>query len=88
MTSKPKYYAEEIVDAVNHGQPDAYAVLRHSETHQLCLIYMGRFLPLAHFEMDFQREGGEPLRRPQTLCSGNWFFTPIRIYQQVLASHF
>ena len=61
MTSKPKkYYAEEIVDAVNHGQPDAYAVLRHPETHQLCLIYMGRFLPLAHFEMDFQREDGEP----------------------------
>ena len=45
------YRAREIIDAINAGQPDVYAVMRNPNTHQLCLIYMRRYLPLARFEM-------------------------------------
>ena len=53
------YRAREIIDAINAGQPDVYAVMRNPNTHQLCLIYMRRYLPLARFEMSLQRDDGE-----------------------------
>lgn len=53
------YQAQEIIDAINAGQPDVYAVMRNPDTRQLCLIYMHRYLPLARFEMSLQRDDGE-----------------------------
>ena len=77
---KKLYQSMDIIDAVNQGRPDAYGVLRNPADHRLCLICMGRFLPLACFSLCLRRQENVLLSSERDIFSGQiWLVgeTPV-----------
>lgn len=62
MLNHSNALTNDLMDAVNMGQPDSYGIFRIPESRKLCLIYLGRYMYLKQFVLDMRCSDGREFR--------------------------